>query len=163
MYAKQDKYTVQGIRRGTNRRDSSSNRWWHVVLGLDVRRAQYGLVNTWSNARGVGQRFPLMERSSNSIQTYWRGGGGLKFKPKNEEMLPGEKKVPGKITVKVANTAQADTAIHGTVTASADVQLIDYKRFSDVNKLIWVVARVLSIAKNKSFKHGNTLSISRNS
>ena len=85
---------------------------------------------------------------------------GLKFKPKNEEMLPGEKKVPGKVTVKVVNTAQADTAIHGTVTASADVQLIDYKRFSDVNKLIWVVARVLSIAKNKSFKHGNTLSIS---
>ena len=85
---------------------------------------------------------------------------GLKFKPKNEEMLPGEKKVPGKITVKVVNTAQADTATHGTVTASADVQLIDYKRFSDVNKLIWVVARVLSIAKNKSFKHGNTLSVS---
>ena len=85
---------------------------------------------------------------------------GLKFKPKNEEMLPGEKKVPGKITVKVVNAAQADTATHGTVTASADVQSIDYKRFSDVNKLIWVVARVLSIAKNKSFKHGNTLSIS---
>ena len=74
-------------------------------------------------------------------------------------MLLGEKKVPGKITVKVVNTTQADTAAHGTVTASADVQLIDYKRFSDVNKLIWVVARVLSIAKNKSFKHGNTLSI----
>ena len=52
-------------------------------------------------------------------------------------------------------------ATHGTVTAKSDVQLIDYKRFSHVNKLIWVVARVLSIAKNKSFKHGNTLSISK--
>ncbi|CAB4043171.1 Hypothetical predicted protein [Paramuricea clavata] len=66
---------------------------------------------------------------------------GLKFNPKKEP-LPGEKKVH-------------------VVAAAASVEalLIDYERFSNINKAIWVVARLLNIAK-KSFKGGRTLSIS---
>ncbi|CAB3998608.1 Hypothetical predicted protein [Paramuricea clavata] len=66
---------------------------------------------------------------------------GLKFNPKKEP-LPGEKKVH-------------------VVAAAASVEalLIDYERFSSINKAIWVVARLLNIAK-KSFKGGRTLSIS---
>ncbi|CAB4041710.1 PREDICTED: uncharacterized protein LOC107333192 [Paramuricea clavata] len=67
---------------------------------------------------------------------------GLKFNPKKEP-LPGEKKVH-------------------VVAAAATVEalLIDYERFSNINKAIWVVARLLNIAKKKSFKGGRTLSIS---
>ena len=41
---------------------------------------------------------------------------GLKFKQRTKRCCLERKKAPGKITVKVANTAQADTATHGTVT-----------------------------------------------
>ena len=51
---------------------------------------------------------------------------GLKFKPKNEEMLPGEKKVPGKITVKVVNNS---TSRHGNPRYS------DSQRRCSVNRL----------------------------
>ena len=34
---------------------------------------------------------------------------GLKFKPKNEEMLPGEKKVPGKISADVQLSTTKDS------------------------------------------------------
>ena len=69
---------------------------------------------------------------------------GLKFRPKNEELLPGEKKVPSKTAVKVttANTVQTNSVTQVTATANADVPLIDYKRFGNVNKLEWVVASV---------------------
>ena len=47
-----------------------------------------------------------------------------------------------------------------TVAASPDIPLVDYTRFSNVNMLIWVVARVLGIARKKSFRGGLTLAIS---
>ena len=65
---------------------------------------------------------------------------GLKFNPKKEP-LPGEKKV------------------HVVAVSSIEALLIDYERFSNINKAIWLVARLLNIAKEKSFKGGRTLSI----
>ncbi|CAB4001318.1 Hypothetical predicted protein [Paramuricea clavata] len=82
--------------------------------------------------------------------SHWRNGPpilyrpieewGLKFNPKKEP-LPGE------------------TKVHVVAAASVEALLIDYERFSNINKAIWVVARLLNIAK-KSFKGGRTLSIS---
>ncbi|CAB4040336.1 Hypothetical predicted protein [Paramuricea clavata] len=66
---------------------------------------------------------------------------GLGWNPKKEP-LPGEKKV------------------HVAAASSIEALLIDYERFSSINKAIWVVARFLNIAKKKSFKGGRTLSIS---
>ena len=66
---------------------------------------------------------------------------GLKFNPKKEP-LPGEKKV------------------HVVAVSSIEALLIDYERFSNINKAIWLVARLLNIAKEKSFNGGRTLSIS---
>ncbi|CAB4018942.1 Hypothetical predicted protein [Paramuricea clavata] len=66
---------------------------------------------------------------------------GLGWNPKKEP-LPGEKKV------------------HVAAASSIEALLIDYERFSSINKAIWVVARLLNIAKKKSFKDGRTLSIS---
>ena len=75
---------------------------------------------------------------------------GLKFNPKKDEVLPGEKKVPSKAThTSTTSPVPATTATWRTAAAIPDIPLIDYKRFSDVNKLIWVVARVLSIAKKR--------------
>ena len=55
---------------------------------------------------------------------------GLKFNPKKEP-LPGEKKV------------------HVVAVSSIEALLIDYERFSNINKAIWLVARLLNIAKEK--------------
>jgi hypothetical protein len=67
----------------------------------------------------------------------WR----LKFNQKKEPP-PGEKKV------------------HVVAAASVEATMIDYERFSNINKAIWVVARLLNIAKRRIFKGGRTPSIS---
>ncbi|CAB4042564.1 Hypothetical predicted protein, partial [Paramuricea clavata] len=53
-----------------------------------------------------------------------------------------------------------ETKVHVVKAVSVEALLIDYERFSNVNKAIWVVARLLNIAKRRIFKGGKTLSIS---
>ena len=43
--------------------------------------------------------------------------------------------------------------------AESEEPLIDVSRFSKFNKLMWVLARIIGIARYKSFKGGNTLNI----
>ena len=66
---------------------------------------------------------------------------GLKSGLQKEEPLPGEKK------------------ICNTVVTTADPPLIDFERFSDINRVIWVVARLKNIARNKTFSAGNTMQV----
>ena len=67
---------------------------------------------------------------------------GLKFNPKGEQSLTGEKKV------------------HSSAVTSVEPALIDYERFSDIDKVIWTVARLLNIAQTKGFSGGMITSIS---
>ena len=67
---------------------------------------------------------------------------GLKFGLQQEEPLPGEKR------------------ICSTAATAANPPFIDYKRFSDINRVIWLVARLQSIARNKSFSGGKAKFIS---
>ncbi|XP_048579343.1 uncharacterized protein LOC125560937 [Nematostella vectensis] len=69
---------------------------------------------------------------------------GLKFGLQHEDPLPGEKKVS------VANVAKR---------RETDSPFIDYKRYSDINRVIWVVARLRGIAKKRSFSGGRTSEI----
>jgi hypothetical protein len=62
---------------------------------------------------------------------------GLKFGLQKNEALPGEKEA----------------------TAASEIPIIDYKKSSDVDRIIWVVARILSMARHKSFCGGSTLHI----
>ena len=66
---------------------------------------------------------------------------GLKSNPQNEGPLPGEKK------------------ICSTAVATADPPLVDFERFSDINRVIWVVARLKNIARNKTFSAGNAMQV----
>lgn len=64
---------------------------------------------------------------------------GLKFGLQKEESLPGEKK------------------ICRTAAVAAHAAFIDYERFSDINRIIWVVARLKNIARSKTFRAGNAV------
>ena len=67
---------------------------------------------------------------------------GLKFGMQKKEGLPGEKK------------------IRYSTTAMSSPPVLDYKQYSDVNKIMWIVARILGIAKQRSFKGGKISEIS---
>jgi hypothetical protein len=64
----------------------------------------------------------------------------LRFGSQKEECLPGKK-------------------LRSTSTAISSPSLLDYERFSDIDKAIWVVARILGALQNKSFRGGRTTSV----
>lgn len=64
---------------------------------------------------------------------------GLTFGLQKEEPLPGEKKICSKAAV------------------AAHSFFIDYERFSDTNRIIWVVATLKYIARSKTFRAGNAV------
>ena len=66
---------------------------------------------------------------------------GLKSGLQKEEALPGEKKM-------------CSTAV-----ARADPPLIVYERFRNINRVIWVLARLKNIARNKTFSAGNAMQV----
>ncbi|CAB4022925.1 RNA-directed DNA polymerase from transposon X-element [Paramuricea clavata] len=66
---------------------------------------------------------------------------GLKFGLQKNEALPGEKK------------------IRYNATAVSEIPDIDYKKSSNVDRIIWMLARILSMARHKSFREGSTLHI----
>ena len=141
----------------------------------EIQAATNGDVSCWAWMSGEHNTADWLTRGRTPEEldndSYWWNGPpilyqpieewGLKFNPKKDEVLPGEKKVPSKAThTSTTSPVPATTATWRTAAAIPDIPLIDYNRFSDVNKLIWVVARVFSIAKKKSFLGGTTLSIS---
>jgi len=68
----------------------------------------------------------------------------LKFGLQREVSLPGEKKL---------------ACVSAALSASKESLQIDYSRFGDIKRVYWVIARLLGIAKSKSFKGGNTMCI----
>ncbi|KAL9975806.1 hypothetical protein ACROYT_G013011 [Oculina patagonica] len=83
--------------------------------------------------------------------SHWWNGSPILYKPveewglksglQKEGPLPGEKKM-------------CCTAV-----ATADPPLIAYERFSDINRVIWVVERLKNIARNKTFSAGNAMQV----
>ena len=66
----------------------------------------------------------------------------MTFGIQKDVVLPGEKK------------------IRYTSAAPLDAPVIDYESSSDVNKIIWAVARIIGMVKQKSLEEGNTSFIS---
>ena len=66
---------------------------------------------------------------------------GLKFGLQREIVLPGEKKLVG-VSVATSSTFPSIG--------------LDWARFGSVRKVFWAIARILSIAKSKTFKSGRT-------
>ena len=56
--------------------------------------------------------------------------------------------LPGKKRIRYSTTAMSSSPV------------LDYKQYSDVNKIMWIVARILGIAKQRSFKGGKISEIS---
>lgn len=73
---------------------------------------------------------------------------GLKFDVSRAAELPGEKK-PSSVTA----------SVNASCAVSQLSSIIDYKRYSSVSKVYWVIARLLGICRLKSFKGGNTVYI----
>ncbi len=69
---------------------------------------------------------------------------GLKFGIQKSKILPGEKK------------------FRYTTVADSKVSFIDYMKFSNVDKIIWVIARILSVTKHKSFRGGTLYTLRPN-
>ena len=46
-----------------------------------------------------------------------------------------------------------------TAVARADPPLIVYERFRNINQVIWVLARLKNIARNKTFSAGNAMQV----
>ena len=66
---------------------------------------------------------------------------GLKFGIQKNEALPREKK------------------ICYTMAAEAKVPFLNYRKLSNINKIIWVIARILDVARHKTFRGGKSLCI----
>ena len=122
----------------------------------EIQAATDGDLSCWAWMSGQHNTADWLTRGRepeelNSDSHWWCGppilyqpieDWGLKYDPKGEQSLPGEKKV------------------HSSTATSLKLPLVDYERFSDVDKLIWTVARLLNIGRAKSFKGGMTTSVS---
>ena len=122
----------------------------------EIQAATDGDLSCWAWMSGQHNTADWLTRGRapeelNDESHWWRGPPilyrpieewGLKYNSKGEQPLPGEKKV------------------HSSAATSVESPLIDYERFSDINKVIWTVARLLNIAHTKSFRGGMITSIS---
>ena len=122
----------------------------------EIQAATNGDVSCWAWMSGQNNVADWLTRGRSPDQLdndsqWWNGppilyipveDWGLKFKPQQDEPLPGE--------TKVKNMAMT----------SGKTSLIDYKRYSDINKLVWIVARLFGIARMKTFRGGKTLFLS---
>lgn len=121
----------------------------------EIQAATDGDLSCWAWMSGQNNTADWLTRGRNPDELgkdsdWWNGppilcqpveSWGLKFGIQKSEVLPGEKK------------------LRYTMAASSKVPFIDYAKFSNVDKVIWVIARILSVAKYKSFRGGNTLHI----
>ena len=120
-----------------------------VRLG-EIQSATEGDVSCWAWMSGQHNTADWLTRGRNpkDLDSEWWNGPeilskpveewGLKFGLQRDRPLPGEKK------------ACSSSAV------STRQPLIEYQRYSDINKVIWVVARLLNISRQKSFRGGRT-------
>lgn len=113
----------------------------------EIQAATNGGVSCWAWISGHNNTADWLTRRRasdelNKESHWWNGSSvlyqpvenwGLKFGIQKEESLPGEKK------------------ICSTAAVAAHSAFIDYERFSDINRIIWVVARLKNIARSKTF------------
>ena len=111
----------------------------------EIQAATNGDVSCWAWMSGQHNIADWLTRGRApeelNEESHWWNGPPILYKPvdewgrkfglQKEEPLPGEKKI--------CNTAAA----------AASPPFIDYKRFSDIHRVIWVVTRLQSIARNK--------------
>ena len=121
----------------------------------EIQAATNGDLSCWAWMSGENNTADWLTRGRNPDELaedseWWNGppilyqpieSWGLKFGLQKNEALPGEKK------------------IRYTATAASEIPDIDYKKSSDVDRIIWMVARILSVARHKSFRGGSTLHI----
>lgn len=121
----------------------------------EIQAATSGDMSCWAWMSGHHNPADWLTRGRtpeelNQESDWWKGPPilykpveqwGLKSGLQKEEPLPGEMKM-------------CSTAV-----ATADPPLIDFERFSDINRVIWVVARLKNIARNKTFSAGNAMQV----
>ena len=121
----------------------------------EIQAATSGDMSCWAWMSGHHNPADWLTRGRtpeelNQESDWWKGPPilykpveqwGLKSGVQKEEPLPGEKKM-------------CSTAV-----ATADPPLIDFERFSVINRVIWVVARLKNIARNKTFSAGNAMQV----
>ena len=119
----------------------------------EIQAATDGDLSCWAWLSGQNNTADWLTRGRNPEELgedsdWWNGPAilyqpieswGLKFGIQKGETLPGEKK------------------LRYTTMADSKVSFIDYEKFSNVDRIIWVIARILSIAKHKSFRGGNIM------
>ena len=119
----------------------------------EIQAATDGDLSCWAWMSGQNNTADWLTRGRNPEELgedsdWWNGlpilyqpveSWGLKFGIQKSEVLPGEKK------------------LRYTTAVNSKASLIDYEKFSSVDRIIWVIARIISIAKHKSFRAGNTL------
>jgi hypothetical protein len=121
----------------------------------EIQAATDGDLSCWAWLSGQNNTADWLTRGRNPDELgeesdWWNGppilyrpieSWGLKFGIQKSEILPGEKK------------------LRYTTATDSKVPFMDYERFSNVDKIdkiIWVVARILSALQHKSFCGGET-------
>jgi hypothetical protein len=121
----------------------------------EIQAATNGDLSCWAWKSGAENIADWLTRGREPDQLgddseWWNGPSflyqpveswGLKFGLLKDEALPGEKKI------RCATFVETEKF------------LIDISRFSNFNKLLWVIARIIGIARSKTLKGGNTSNI----
>ena len=121
----------------------------------EIQAATNGDMSCWAWMSGYHNPADWLTRGCTPEElnqdSHWWNGPPILYKPveewglksglQKEEALPGEKKM--------CSTAVART----------DPPLIAYERFRNINRVIWVVARLKNIARNKTFSAGNAMQV----
>jgi hypothetical protein len=128
----------------------------------EIQSATEGNMDNWAWIAGEHNTADLLTRGCMPDKlgpdSEWCGGPPVLYKPieswnlkfglqREDGPLPGEKKV--------VNASTTDVKVRHTLS-----ECVDYKRFSSIRKLHWVVARLLGIFRSKSFAGGNSALIS---
>ena len=121
----------------------------------EIQAATNGDMSCWAWMSGYHNPADWLTRGRTPEElnqdSHWWNGPPILYKPveewglksglQKEEALPGEKKM-------------CSTAV-----ARIDPPLIAYERFRNINRVIWVVARLKNIARNKTFSAGNAMQV----
>ena len=121
----------------------------------EIQAATDGDLSCWAWMSGQNKTADWLTRGRNPHELgedsdWWNGppilyqpieSWGLKFGIQKSEILPREKK------------------LRYTMATNSKLPFIDCAKFSNIDKITWVIARILSVAKHKSLRGGNTLNI----
>jgi len=122
----------------------------------EIQAATNGDMSEWAWISGKVNTADWLTRGRapqdiNEESDWWRGPAiiyrpvnewGLKFGGSTEGPLPGEKKLASAPAVHISNAHVSS--------------VVSYDRFSSLKKLRWVIARIISMFRCKSFKGGNS-------